>query len=295
MANPFAKGWKYLTASLDQKIDENADPMVQIKQATDAAKEQHQKISEQAAAVIGNKNQLEMKLNRLLADQKDLQQKARNAIQVSDNEADPVKKQESLNVAEIYATQLVSVEQQIEETKALHTQAVSASEQATRQVKESEARLHEQLGQIDQLSSQVKQTKMQEASTKAMEQITALDPDRDVPSLDQVREKIERRYADALGAQELMHNTMGDRIQEIDAAGADMRASAKLEEIRAQMRGQLNGAEQPAKELNSGEPDAETPVVDEVPKDEASKASKEAASTSEKGEKESDKGEKSAE
>lgn len=236
-----------------------------------------------------------MKLNRLLADQKDLQQKARNAIQVSDNEADPVKKQESLNVAEIYATQLVSVEQQIEETKALHTQAVSASEQATRQVKESEARLHEQLGQIDQLSSQVKQTKMQEASTKAMDQITALDPDRDVPSLDQVREKIERRYADALGAQELMHNTMGDRIQEIDAAGADMRASAKLEEIRAQMRGQLNGAEQPAKELNSGEPDAETPVVDEAPKDEASQASKEAASTSEKGEKESDKGEKSAE
>lgn len=290
MANPFAKGWKYLTASLDQKIDENADPMVQIKQATDAAKEQHQKISEQAASVIGNKNQLEMKLNRLLADQKDLQQKARNAIEVSDNEADPVKKQESLNVAEIYATQLVSVEQQIEETKALHSQAVSASEQATRQVKESEARLHEQLGQIDQLSSQVKQTKMQEASTKAMDQITALDPDRDVPSLDQVREKIERRYADALGAQELMHNTMGDRIQEIDAAGADMRASAKLEEIRAQMRGQLDAAEQPAKELKPGEGEA-----GESAKDEAPKAPKDdAAPAGEKDEK-SEKEEKSAE
>lgn len=290
MANPFAKGWKYLTASLDQKIDENADPMVQIKQATDAAKDQHQKISEQAAAVIGNKNQLEMKLNRLLADQKDLQQKARNAIEVSDNEADPVKKQESLNVAEIYATQLVSVEQQIEETKALHSQAVSASEQATRQVKESEARLHEQLGQIDQLSSQVKQTKMQEASTKAMDQITALDPDRDVPSLDQVREKIERRYADALGAQELMHNTMGDRIQEIDAAGADMRASARLEEIRAQMRGQLDAAEQPAKELKSGEGEAEKSAKDEAPQDDAAPA----APTGEKDEK-SEKEEKSAE
>lgn len=290
MANPFAKGWKYLTVSLDQKIDENADPMVQIKQATDAAKDQHQKISEQAAAVIGNKNQLEMKLNRLLADQKDLQQKARNAIEVSDNEADPVKKQESLNVAEIYATQLVSVEQQIEETKALHSQAVSASEQATRQVKESEARLHEQLGQIDQLSSQVKQTKMQEASTKAMDQITALDPDRDVPSLDQVREKIERRYADALGAQELMHNTMGDRIQEIDAAGADMRASARLEEIRAQMRGQLDAAEQPAKELKSGEGEVENSAKNEAPQDDAAPA----APAGEKDEK-SEKEEKSAE
>lgn len=231
-----------------------------------------------------------MKLNRLLTDQKDLQQKARNAIEVSDNEADPVKKQESLNVAEIYATQLVSVEQQIEETKALHSQAVSASEQATRQVKESEARLHEQLGQIDQLSSQVKQTKMQEASTKAMDQITALDPDRDVPSLDQVREKIERRYADALGAQELMHNTMGDRIQEIDAAGADMRASARLEEIRAQMRGQLDAAEQPAKELKSGEGEAEKSAKNEAPQDDAAPA----APAGEKDEK-SEKEEKSAE
>ena len=30
MANPFSKGWKYVMASFDQKIDENADPKVQI-------------------------------------------------------------------------------------------------------------------------------------------------------------------------------------------------------------------------------------------------------------------------
>ena len=30
MANPFSKGWKYLAASLDRAIDENADPKVQI-------------------------------------------------------------------------------------------------------------------------------------------------------------------------------------------------------------------------------------------------------------------------
>src|SRR5699024_10508220 len=34
MANPFSKGWKYLMASFDTKIDENADPKVQIQQAT---------------------------------------------------------------------------------------------------------------------------------------------------------------------------------------------------------------------------------------------------------------------
>ena len=40
MANPFSKGWKYLAASLDRAIDENADPKVQIQQAIDAAKSQ---------------------------------------------------------------------------------------------------------------------------------------------------------------------------------------------------------------------------------------------------------------
>ena len=54
MANPISKGWKYLMASFDNKIDEHADPKVQIKQAAEAAKQQHREISEQASKVIGN-------------------------------------------------------------------------------------------------------------------------------------------------------------------------------------------------------------------------------------------------
>ena len=33
MANPFVKAWKYLTALFNAKIDEHADPKVQIQQA----------------------------------------------------------------------------------------------------------------------------------------------------------------------------------------------------------------------------------------------------------------------
>ena len=56
MANPFSKGWKYMMSSFDQKIDENADPKVQIQQAVQASKEQHQQISEYAAEIIGHKS-----------------------------------------------------------------------------------------------------------------------------------------------------------------------------------------------------------------------------------------------
>lgn len=240
MANPFSKGWKYLQASLDQSIDENADPQIQIRQAVEGAKKQHQQISQQAAAVIGNKNQLEMKLNRLIEEQQKLADKTRQALTLADQanaQGDAIKSQEFSSTAEIYATQLVSVETQLEETKTLHAQATQNAEQAKRQVQQSEARLKQQLAEADQLLNQARQAKMQESATKAMDTMNQLKPDDSVPTLDHVRAKIESRYATAMGAQELLENSVGDRLAEIEAASNDMKASAKLAEIRAQMHG----------------------------------------------------------
>lgn len=248
MANPFSKGWKYLTSSLDQKIEENADPMVQIHQAAQAAKEQHEAIRTQASQVIGNRNQLEMKLNRLLGEQEKLSDNARTALKSADAATDPAEQQRFQQAAEVYATQLVSVETQLEETKTLHAQAVTAAEQATQQVKQSEAKLAEQMAQINELRSQVQQTKMQEASAATVESMAGIQADQDVPTLDAVREKIERRYADALGQQELMEHTMSDRIQSIESGASDMKAAARLAEIRAEL-----GQTSTQQSLESGE------------------------------------------
>lgn len=258
MANPFSKGWKYLMSSFDQKIDENADPKVQIQQATEEAKRRHAEISQQAASVIGNEKQLSMKLDRLRKDQADLQDKARQAVQMADkaNASGDAEKARQLNeTAEVFATQLVAVEQQVEETATMQSQAAQAAEQARRQQAESEARLKEQLSQIDQLRAQVDQTKMQEASTRALDSMNTVGGDDSVPTLDDVRDKIERRYADALGAQELTRNSVTDRMSEITQAGNDMRAADRLEQIRAELGGGERG------ELTAGEDapvDAET-------------------------------------
>ncbi len=66
MPNPFVKLWKYLSASANQQIDERADPKVQIAQAIEAEQQRHQALANQAAAVLGNQRQLEMRLNRNL-------------------------------------------------------------------------------------------------------------------------------------------------------------------------------------------------------------------------------------
>lgn len=254
MANPFSKGWKYLKASLDQKIDENADPKVQIHQAAEAAKRQHQEITEQAAAIIGNKRQLEMKLDRLLKERDSLQNQAKQAITMADQataEGNSARATEYTNTAEVLASQLVSVEQQIEELKASHHQAALAAEQAQQKQRESEARLKEQMSQIDQLRAQVDQAKMQEASNEAMGAITATADD-STPTLDGVREKIERRYATALGAQELAEGSMTSRMDEIAAAGRDMQASARLDQICEELRGGPDGADKNAAALEQG-------------------------------------------
>ena len=242
MANPFTKGWKYMMQSFDSKIDENADPRVQIQQAVAQAKKNHQEISQQAASIIGNRNQLQMKLERLIKSQEDLQAKTRTALQAADKATgagDAEKAQQFNATAEVLASQLVSVEQELEQTKQAYASAEQAAREAQAHQKQSEARLQEQLAQVSQLESQLNQAKMQEQTAKTMDSMQQFGVDDSVPTLDGVRDKIERRYANALGAQELAKDSMTDRMAEIESAGTDLAASSRLEQIRASMAGEL--------------------------------------------------------
>lgn len=241
MANPFSKGWKYLMQSFDSKIDQNADPRVQIQQAVAAAKEQHKAITEQAAGIIGNRNQLQMKMERLITSQKDLQTKARTALQAADKASaagDTQKAQQFGNAAETIATQLVAVEQELEQTKQAYAAAEQAAREAQAKQQQSEAHLKDQLAQVSQLESQLNQARMQEQTAATMDSMSQFN-DRDVPTLDGVRDKIERRYANALGQQELMQDSTTDRMAEIESGTSDIAAASRLDQIRASMAGEL--------------------------------------------------------
>src|SRR3984957_19169377 len=111
MANPFVKAWKYLMALFSSKVDEYADPKVQIQQAIEDAQRQHQGLVQQAAAVIGNQRQLEMKLSRTMSEVEKLQASARQALVLADKSratGDEAKAVEYENAAQAFATQLVS-------------------------------------------------------------------------------------------------------------------------------------------------------------------------------------------
>src|SRR5262249_53777642 len=137
MANPFVKGWRYLMALFGSKIDEYADPKVQIQQAIEDAQRQHQALVQQAAAVIGNQRQLEMKLSRQLTEVEKLQSSTRQALVLADKaraDGDNEKATQYEQTAQVFATQLVSGEQAIDDLKTLHDQALSAAGQARKAV-----------------------------------------------------------------------------------------------------------------------------------------------------------------
>src|SRR5918993_4397459 len=117
MANPFVKGWKYFMALLSGKLDEHADPKIQIQQAIEDAQRQHQALTQQAASVIGNQRQLEMKLARQMSEVEKLQGSARQALVLADRAragGDEAEAQRYESTAQTLATQLVSGEQSME-------------------------------------------------------------------------------------------------------------------------------------------------------------------------------------
>src|SRR5690242_8155122 len=117
MANPFVKGWRYLMALFGAKIDEYADPKVQIQQATEQAmhdaQRQHRSRVQQAAAGIGRQRQLEMKLARQMSEVEKLQASAREAIVRADKSAAEGSAEEAAknaNTAQVFPTHRVAAE-----------------------------------------------------------------------------------------------------------------------------------------------------------------------------------------
>jgi phage shock protein A len=240
MANGFTKAWKYLMALFSSKVDEYADPKVQIQQAIEDAQRQHQALSQQAAAVIGNQRQLEMKLNRQLGEIEKLQASARQALVLADQaraSGDETKAQQYEQSAQAFATQLVTAEQSVEDLKTLHDQSIQAAGQAKTAVERNSMMLQQKIAERTKLLSQLEQAKMQEQAAASLRSMTELAAPGNTPSLEEVRDKIERRYANAIGSAELAQNSVQGRMLEVQQSTVDMAGASRLEQIRASLHG----------------------------------------------------------
>ena len=235
----FRRWWKYLTAGANQKFNEKADPKVQLEQAIIEAQDQHRRLKEQAANVIANQKQTEMRLNRAHGGAREGQRQrppGRAHGRRGDQErATPPRPTEYTPAAEAFANRLIQLEKEVEDLKTLALQATQASDQAKAAVAaERPAACSRSWPSARSSSRQLDQAKMQEQMNKAMASLSETVGE-DVPTFDEVRDKIEARYAKAKGMSELQGESVEGRMLEVEQAAQNTEAQARLAEIRAQL------------------------------------------------------------
>lgn len=229
--------WRYWTARMDSRLEETADPKVQLEQAIGEAREQHRRLKDQAAAVIANQKQTEMRLSRALSNLERVNGNARHALMMAEQaslEGDTAKIQSFTNAAEQFAARLITLEEEVETLKSLHFQASEAADQAKDAVAQNAVGLQRKLHERQKLLGQIDQARMQEQVNEAMSSLSESVGD-DVPTFNEVREKIEARYAKAKGVAALSEGGANTAMLEIEAAARTLEAKARLDQIRKQL------------------------------------------------------------
>jgi phage shock protein A len=233
----FRRWWAYLTAKGNASFNERADPKIQLEQAITEAQEQQRRLKEQAANVIAHQKQTEIRLNRAMGELEKVNGNARQAVLMADEAAksgDSAKALQYTSTAESFANRLIVVEHEVDDLKAMHLQSTDAANQAKSAVQQNSSALQQKLAERQKLLSQLDQAKMQEQMNKAMSSLSEA-VGQDVPTLNEVRDKIEARYARAKGMAELNEQSVESRMLEVEQASMNHEAQARLAQIRAQL------------------------------------------------------------
>ena len=237
MIDVLRKRWRYFTAKTDSRFEAGADPKIQLEQAIADAQEQHRRLLEQAANVVANHKQHELQLTRAMEDLEKVRASTKQALLMADESqrgGDADKAREYNQTAEAFANRLVATENQAEDLKTLSLQSAQAADQARSAVQQNALALQQKLAERQKLLSQLDQAKMQEQLNRAMSTLNQT-VDTEAPSLDQVRAKIEARYAKAIGASEVGGQTVEARMLEVQQAAMGSEARSRLDSLRAEL------------------------------------------------------------
>ncbi|HEV7762341.1 MAG TPA: PspA/IM30 family protein [Acidimicrobiales bacterium] len=237
MLKLFRRWWKYMTAKLSSSFSEKADPKVQLEQALAEAQDQQRRLKEQAANVIAHQKQTEIRLNRTMGELEKINANARQAVIMADDamkSGDDKKAVQYTATAESFANRLIQLEKEVDDLKTMHLQSTDAANQAKNAVQQNSMALQQKLAERQKLLSQLDQAKMQETMNKAMSSLSETVGE-DVPSLNEVRDKIEARYAKAKGMAELNETSVESRMLEVEQASMNAEAQVRLSQIKDQL------------------------------------------------------------
>ena len=229
------RAWRYLEAALERRLEQAADPRVQIEQAIEEAKRQHALLTQQAAEVVGNERELDIRINRALDNIERLKASITQAIRMEDRvrrEGDAQKAAHYASAAEAIAGRLAGIEASAAELGELRAKAMAASASARRAIEQNAQILRQRLTERSRLLTELEAVRMQERLNAALGSMGELAPAGDVPTLDQVRDKLDQRYARAMGMAEIVSTSIDNRLLEAETSAIEQQGLRRLEQIR---------------------------------------------------------------
>jgi phage shock protein A len=235
MVRTLRRALRYFEAMVAGKLEEAADPRVQIEQAIEDAKRQHALLTQQAAAVIGNERELDIRLSRTFEDIARLKTSIEHAIRMEDRsrrEGDEKRATHFAAAAQAMAGRLASVETNADQLNAIRAKASSASQAARAAVEQNARTLRQKLAERSTLLTQLEAVRMQERLNAALGSVGELAPAGNVPTLESVQAKLDRRTGIAIGIAEIASTSVDGRVIDVETSAIEQQGLRRLEEIR---------------------------------------------------------------
>jgi len=212
----------YAQAKAQSELDTHADPKVQVEQAIESLQAHHRDLEAAASHVIAQDKLAKMRLSELSTQEARYTKSALAAQQ-----------QGNLDAARSFASQIASLREQIQGLSAQIPQLEQAASEAREAVKESAEQLQQKLNERSTIMAQIDQTHMQTEMASSMKAVTDLAQSNDVPSFDEIRQKVAGQFAEAQAQTELssgspevqeMHVHHQELTSEADAILAELSA-----------------------------------------------------------------------
>ena len=236
MIRTLRRAWRYLTAVVDGRLEELMDPRVQVDQAIDEAKHRHSLLNEQVATVRASERELDIRIARKVEEAAGLRSSAEQAVVLGERHraaGDSARAEAYHRTAHAFATQLAAAESSLADLRALLEKARAASSVATRALDQNWHAVQRQVNERARLLTEIEAARLQERMADAMRQLAPAVYGSDVPTLADVRERVDRRFAKATARGELAAESVDARMLDVHRAAIEIEGDRQLEEIRA--------------------------------------------------------------
>jgi phage shock protein A len=227
----------YIRSWFRQTAESAMDPEIEIQSGIDEAKRRDQDLRNQAAKVIAHKTQLESQIENAAEAAGEAREMAKQALVKADEAqkgGDEAAVTKWNQAAQSLAMKLQASENNLASLKEQYKIAEGQAEQAKEAVRTNAMSLQELSAKRMEMLGTLEQAKMQESVNAAVEAMSSGVTD-EMPSLDQVEQKIEQRKAEAMAKAELREATPEGAEAELRRAVNATEAEVKLDELRAEL------------------------------------------------------------